>query len=171
MQLSKRFRLLLLVEVIVFVSVAGCYRNAARQIKASSYPLAAYPEKVGSYPALTKSGAGYFYDEVLEYRVWINPPEGDDYYKAFIRYEDALEFSRQTLGGEEPIVLILQKQWVDEPEPGIFIVRNEVRITEWRVEWLSNSKRESGAIERFLEEHKDSSHGHPSPSTSPQPKS
>ena len=33
------------------------------------YPPAAYPEKVGTYPALCHSGGGYFYDDVLEYRV------------------------------------------------------------------------------------------------------
>jgi hypothetical protein len=169
MQLSKRFWILLLAELTLLVFVAGCHRNAAKQIRPSSYPLAAYPKRVGSYPAHTKSGAGYFYDDVLEYRVWINPPEGDDYYHAFARFEDALEFSSHTFGAEAPLVLILQKQWVDEPEPGIFLVRNEERITEWRVEWLSNSKREPGALERFLEEHKDSSHGQQRPSTSPQP--
>ena len=39
---------------------------------------------------VTKSGGGYFYDEVLEYRVWVHPErggpdhhEGEDYFHAF----------------------------------------------------------------------------------------
>jgi hypothetical protein len=143
----RRKRVLAALSLVVFL--VGCHREAARHIKTSAYPLAIDAEKVGSYPALTKSGAGYFYDEVLEYRVWINVPEGDDYYKAFARYEDALEFSKNTEGAEEPLVLILQKQWIDEPEPGKFFVRTEDRITEWRVEWLSNGKREPGAIRKI----------------------
>ena len=142
MQFLQRQRLWLpvLAEVIFLIFALGCHRNGARQSTASAYPLAVDPEKVGSYPALTKSGAGHFYDDVLEYRVWINPPEGgDDYYHAFARYEDALSFSRKTLGAEEPLVLILQKQWIDEPEPGAFFVQNEDRITEWQVQWLSTA--------------------------------
>ena len=39
----------------------------------SQYPAAVDPIRVGTYSAETKSGAGYFYDDVLEYRVWLNP--------------------------------------------------------------------------------------------------
>ena len=148
---------LLLIQAVILVFAVSCHREVANQTAASSYPLAVDAQRVGSYPALTKSGAGYFYDDVLEYRVWINPPAGgDDYYKAFARYEDALTFSRNTPRSEEPVVLILQKQWIDEPEHGVFFVRNEERITEWRVEWLTNSKRTPGAIERFIEDKKSS---------------
>lgn len=160
MHLSKahRFRQLLLTGFILSVTLEGCHRDAtdaSKQNASSAYPVAVDAEKVGTYPSLTKSGAGYFYDDVLEYRVWINPPEGgDDYYRAFARYEDALEFSKNTSGAEDPLVLILQKQWIDEPEPGKFFVRDEDRVTEWRVEWLRDGKRETGTIERFMEEHK-----------------
>lgn len=84
------------------------------------------------------------------------PPRGggDDYYKAFATYEDAEAYFKKTTGAEDPIVLILQKQWFDEPKPGVFVVQNEERLTEWQVEWLTNSRREPGAIERFLKEHK-----------------
>jgi len=40
------------------------------------------PNKVGTYPALAKSGAGYFYDEILEYRVWIHPADGSEVWEA-----------------------------------------------------------------------------------------
>lgn len=133
---------------------ASCARSSPPLITNSAYPLAVDAKRVGSYPALTKSGAGYFYDDVLEYRVWINPPEGgDDYYKAFARFEDAEAFARKISGAEEPLVLILQKQWINEPQPSVFVPQSGERITEWRVEWLANSKRSPGAIERFLEEH------------------
>jgi putative acetyltransferase len=141
--------------IAILVFATSCARSSPPQIANSVYPIAVDARRVGSYPALTKSGAGYFYDDVLEYRVWINPPEGgDDYYKPFARFEDAAEFFQKTLGAEEPLVLILQRQWIDEPQPGVFVVHSEERITEWRVEWLANSKRSSGSIERFLEEHK-----------------
>ncbi len=91
---------------------------------------------------------------VLEYRVWMNPPEGgDDYYKAFPIYEEGLAYSKSTLGAEEPLVLILQREWIDEPQPGNYVLKNEERLTEWKVEWLAGSKRSPEAIERFLAEH------------------
>lgn len=135
--------------------VTNCTHNEPGEIVNSAYPLAVDAKKVGSYPALTKSGAGYFYDDVLEYRVWINPPEGgDDYYKAFSRYEDAEAYFKRTKGAEAPLVLILQKEWIDEPKEGVFVPQKQDRITEWQVEWLADSKRTPGSIERFLEEHK-----------------
>jgi len=151
---AQRLWLLLAALIILLILTPGCHRNSAKQKVTSAYPLAAEPDKVGTYPSLTKSGAGYFYDDVLEYRVWINPPEGDDYYQAFARYEEAVEFSKKTTGAEEPLVLILQKQWIDEPNPGEFFVRSEDRITEWRVEWLADSKRTPESIDRFLKEHR-----------------
>ncbi len=123
-------------------------------LTSSQYPPAIDPSKVGSYPALTKSGAGYFYDDVLEYRVWMHPKGGgDDYYRAFASYEPALQFSRTTSGAEEPLVLVRQKKWVNEPEPGKFETRSDERITEWQTAWLSqNTKRSEERIERFLKE-------------------
>jgi hypothetical protein len=146
--------LVLTISFVIAVAT-NCTSTSPRETTSSVYPLAVDARKVGSYPALTKSGAGYFYDDVLEYRVWINPPAGgDDYYKAFARYEDAEEYFKKTAGAEEPLVLILQKEWIDEPKPGVFLVQNEERLTEWQVAWLANNRRTPGAIERFLAEHK-----------------
>ena len=121
------------------------------------FPPAVDPEKVGTYPALTKSGGGYFYDDVLEYRVWCHPEagapdegDGEDYYFAFATYEDALVFSKSTPGAEEPLVLVRQREHVDEPEPGTFVHVRDERITEWRVEWLATSKREATSIPEML---------------------
>lgn len=115
------------------------------------YPKAIDPKKVGTYPAATFSGGGYFYDAVLEYRVWVHPENGDDdYYYVYETYEEALEKSENTERAEEPLVLILQEQYVDEPQAGVFVKKVNSRITEWCVEWLEGSKREKDSIDDFI---------------------
>ena len=141
--------------ITVVVLTINCSQSQSRQTSTSSYPIAVDAKKVGKYPPLTKSGGGYFYDDVLEYRVWINPPEGgDDYYKAFATYEEAVAFSKKTPGAEEPLVLVLQKEWIEEPKPGVFVARKDPRITEWQVKWLIDDKRSPSSIETFLNEQK-----------------
>jgi len=127
----------------------------------SSYPDAVNQDLVGTYPAMVKSGGGYFFDEVLEYRVWCHPErgapdeyEGEDYFYAFATHDEALAFSQATAGTEEPLVLIRQNEWINEPQPGQFIHEKGERIAEWRVEWLSDSKRIPGSIESFIENRK-----------------
>jgi hypothetical protein len=90
----------------------------------NTYPDAIDPSAVGTYPALVKAGGGYVWDEVLEYRVWCHPErgapdeeEGSDYFEAFASYADALTFSRETAGADEPVALILQREHIDEKEP------------------------------------------------------
>ena len=121
------------------------------------YPNSIDENLVGEYPAATKSGGGYFYDQVLEYRVWCRPWEGapdefdgEIYYYPFHTYEEALEFSNNTKGSESPLVLVRQYEWVDEPEPKKFIHKTGERLTEWRVEWLPDSKREKNTIAKFI---------------------
>lgn len=129
-----------------------------RQIIGSSkFPTAIDPSRVGTYPADTKSGAGYFYDEVLEYRVWLHPENGadplngsHDYFVAFAQHERAEEFSKKTSGAEPPLVLVHQLEWIDEPKHGQFIPMKEDRITEWQVVWLKGTKRNEKSIEDFL---------------------
>jgi hypothetical protein len=127
----------------------------------SKYPAAVNPDLVGEYPALTKSGAGYFFDEVLEYRVWCHPErgapdddgDGEDYYYAFATYEEALECSQDVPGSEEPLVLIRQHEWIDEPTPGQFVHMKEERVAEWRAQWLDSGPRKLGDIEAFILKH------------------
>jgi putative acetyltransferase len=126
----------------------------------SKYPIAVDVAKVGTYPALVKSGAGYFYDDVLEYRVWLHPEKGaerqtggDDYFLSFAQFERALEFSKKTAGAEEPLALIRQMKHINEPSPGVFEIVEGERIAEWQVPWLVGTKRTTGALERFLREH------------------
>src|SRR5690625_5372120 len=83
----------------------------------SNYPLVVDPAKVGEYPAEAKSGGGYFYDEVLEYRVWCRPwlgaPDefnGDVYYYAFDSFEAAKAFTDGTQGRSEEHTSELQSR-------------------------------------------------------------
>ena len=136
--------------------------SADRSVSASSaHPIAVDPSKVGRYAGRAKSGAGYFYDEVLEYRVWMDPRGGaakrngnSAYFAAFAQYEKALAYSERTQGAEEPLVLIRQLKHINERTPGVFEVVEGERIAEWQVEWLAKSKLVPGAIEKFLADHK-----------------
>jgi putative acetyltransferase len=121
------------------------------------YPTAVDPEKVGKYPARTKAGGGYVWDELLEYRVWCHPErgapdlhDGDDYYLAFATYPKALAFSKRTRGAERPLALVRQRQYIDEPEDGQYVHVKKVRITEWLVEWLQRPRRTRDTIPNFL---------------------
>jgi hypothetical protein len=121
------------------------------------FPEVKNKDAVGSYPAYVKSGGGYVWDEVLEYRVWCHPHdgapdsyEGDDYYYAFHNFEDANEFYKENEGSEEPLALILQEEYIDEPEPGNYIHVKEQRVTEWPVRFLSRQKRDLNTIPNFF---------------------
>jgi putative acetyltransferase len=123
----------------------------------AQYPAVLDPNAVGEYPALVAAGGGYVWDEVLEYRVWCHPErgapdhaDGNDYYYAFASYEEALEFSVQTDGAEEPLALILQREYISEPEPGVYGHVKEERMTEWPVEFLSRPRRTPDTILNFL---------------------
>ena len=163
------FRVIRATLLVALLSVPACDRSPRRSgfivVRAdrtisgrSAYPLALDPSRVGTYPSDMKSGAGYFYDEVLEYRVWFNPEKGaaslngkNDYCVAFAQYEQAQAFSQTTRGAEEPLVLVLQREWIGEPEHGHFVPEKGERITEWQVKWLPGNKRRAGSIKEFME--------------------
>lgn len=149
MRLIRRLTFIALVGVVMLAS--SCSRQQPPTTPSSAYPIAVSFDRVGKYPALTKSGSGYVYDDVLEYRVWVHPG-GDDYYKAFATYEEAKLFSERTERAEEPLVLVLQHEHINEPEPGQYVHIKGDRITEWRVEWLVGSKRGPDTIANFLKE-------------------
>src|SRR5512139_1292370 len=127
-------------------------------MKAEDYPPAIDPSRVGEYPAVVKAGGGYVWDAVLEYRVWCHPHEGaddpdndgSDYYYAFETCSDALAFSQSTKGAEKPLALILQEEYIDEPEPGKYAHKKEERLTEWPVVFLKRPKRTARTIPDFL---------------------
>jgi putative acetyltransferase len=123
----------------------------------SQYPAVLDPDAVGTYPALAKAGGGFVWDEVLEYRVWCHPErgapdseDGSDYFHSFATYEDALEFSQSTPGTEEPMALVLQREHINEPEPGTYTHVREERLTEWPVEFLRRPRRTPDTIPDFL---------------------
>jgi hypothetical protein len=108
----------------------------------SKYPLVKDSDLIGTYSALVKSGGGYVWDDVLEYRVWWHPndgapdiEDGNHYYYVFETYEEALEFSQENAGAEEPIALVLQEEYISEPVPGQYTHVKEQRLTEWPVEF------------------------------------
>lgn len=116
------------------------------------YPDAKDPGKVGTYDAYTPSGGGYFYDDVLEYRVWVRPDgkNTEQYFKAFPTYKAANAFSKKTPRAEKPLVLVYQKEHIDEPSPGQYKHIKKPRIAEWRVEWLKGSQDTAQQIPLFL---------------------
>ena len=115
------------------------------------YPKVKDSQLVGEYPALAKAGGGYVWDEVLEYRVWCHPEDGgDDYYYAFEEAETALECSRTEDNAEEPLALILQKEYISENIPGDYVHIKEERITEWPIEFLQRPRRTESTIPDFL---------------------
>jgi putative acetyltransferase len=121
------------------------------------YPDVMDPEKVGTYPALAKAGGGFVWDEVLEYRVWCYPAngasdelEGDDSYYSFPTYSEAKQFADATKGAEGPLALVLQREYIDESNPGEYRHVAEERVTEWPVEFLRRPRRTPATIPNFL---------------------
>ena len=122
-----------------------------------AYPSVLDEGKVGTYDALAKAGGGYVWDEVLEYRVWMHPEQGaedledgNDYYYVFADCEEAIAFAASTTGAEDPLALVLQREYIDEPEPENYIHVVEERITEWPIEFLSRPRRTDRTIPDFL---------------------
>lgn len=122
-----------------------------------TYPGVLDPGAVGKYPSAAKAGGGLVWDAVLEYRVWCHPERGaedrnsrSDYFHAFPSYAQALTFSKQTKGAEEPIALILQDEYIDELETDHYVHVKEKRMTEWPVEFLLRPKRTERTIPDFL---------------------
>lgn len=136
------------------------------------YPAAIDPSLVGEYDEYADSGGGYFFDEVLEYRVWCcsnsitEVIDTDDYkqnnasnsnhhayYRAFATYQRALAFAASTQNAETPVALVRQLEWVDQPSRGVYLHHKGERITEWQAEWLARGTREANDIPDFLQKH------------------
>jgi hypothetical protein len=123
----------------------------------STYPAVKDHQLVGTYPARVHAGGGYVWDAVLEYRVWCHPHEGaldieqgNDYYYVFETYEEALAFSAATAGAEQPVALVLQEEYIDEPEQGHFRYITKQRLTEWPVDLLSRPRRNAQTLLAFF---------------------
>jgi hypothetical protein len=103
------------------------------------------------------SCGGYVWDEVLEYRVWCHPhdgapdtEDGGDYYYVFAAYEEALAYSKANSGCEAPVALVLQEEYINEPEPGKYVHVKEQRLTEWPVQFLTRPRRTEKTIPDFF---------------------
>lgn len=127
------------------------------------YPIAIDLNLVGEYDEAAYSGGGYFFDEVLEYRVWCYPDTdantldadgniliSNEYYRAFATFEQALEFANDTPDSRTPVALVKQLEWIDQPSRGIYIHNKGERITEWQANWLSRGVRQANDISEFL---------------------
>ncbi len=121
------------------------------------YPDVLDAALVGKYPAVAHAGGGYVWDAVLEYRVWCHPEsgaadlaEGSDYYYPFASHQEAAAFAESTPGAEEPIALVAQDEYIDEPEPGRYLHVTQRRITEWPVEFLARPRRKPATIPDFF---------------------
>lgn len=128
-----------------------------RDLNITRYPDVVDPKLVGTYPAVVPTGGGYVWDEILEYRVWCHPErgapdleDGDDYYYPFATYAEALAFSQGTIGAEEPLALIRQLEYIDEPNPGEYRHVKEPRIAEWHTDGLRRPRRTPTTIPNFL---------------------
>ncbi len=115
------------------------------------YPAVLNPAEVGNYPASCFSGGGFVWDAVLEYRVWCHPErgapdeaDGNDYFYAFETFEEADAFYRATMGAEEPLALVLQREYIDEDEPGEtsdLVERLMGKKPELRFQYISENAR------------------------------
>jgi hypothetical protein len=156
-------RIILLLLVLVSVACAkGVHPFSVAHVDRgtngrSRYPIAVNVAAVGTFPGRAKSGAGYFYDEVLEYRVWLHPEKGAaklagdrDYFAAFAQYEVAEAYARASAGAETPVVLVRQQESIDEKTPGKYEWVKQPRITEWKPEWLLRSHRDPRSIPEFI---------------------
>jgi hypothetical protein len=126
-------------------------------MSAGRYPAVVDPERVGTYPAEAFAGGGYVWDAVLEYRVWCYPElgapdlfDGSDYFHAFATHDEASAFARTAAGADEPLALVLQEEYIDEPEDGVYVHVRERRVVEWPVEFLSRPRRTPRTIPDFL---------------------
>ena len=115
------------------------------------------PDLVGSYPAAAKAGGGYVWDAGLEYRVWCHPhdgapdvDDGNDYYHAFASYAEAVAFAASTPGAEQPLALIRQDEYIDEPAADHYVHMHGPRVAEWPVEFLKRPRRTPRTIPDFL---------------------
>lgn len=128
------------------------------------YPMAIDPDIVGEYDEAAYAGGGYFFDEVLEYRVWCYPDTAanavdadgslliaNEYYRAFVTFEQALAFANDTPDSRTPVALVRQLEWIDQPSRGVYIRSKGERITEWQIEWLNRGIRGANDIVDFLQ--------------------
>jgi hypothetical protein len=96
------------------------------------------------------AGGGLVWDAVLEYRVWVHPRRGNDWYRAFVTAGEAEAFARATPGAEDPLALILQQEYLEEPESGVYVHIQRRRVAEWPLTFLHRPRRTARTIPDFM---------------------
>ena len=69
--------------------------------------------------------------------------------KVSMKYPGAID-PATTKGAQEPLALILQEEYIDEPSDGQYVHVKSSRVTEWPVEFLRRPKRNERTIPDFL---------------------
>lgn len=123
-----------------------------------AYPAAVDPDAVGTYNAVAGAGGGIVWDAVLEYRVWCHPRAGgDDFFYSFATHPEALAFAERLRDSndelarvEDPLALVVQEEYLEEPEAGEYVHVRERRVTEWPPEFLARPRRTARTIPDFL---------------------
>jgi hypothetical protein len=82
--------------------------------------------------------------------VWVHPRSSSDWYRAFATAGEAEAFARATSGAEEPLALILQEEYLDEPEPGVYVHVQRRRVAEWPLPFLRRPQRTARTIPDFM---------------------
>lgn len=100
----------------------------------SAFPAVGGPGLVGSYSAPAQAGGGFVWDEVL----------------VTASGATVLAFSQATPGAEEPLALVLQEEYIEEPEPGVYVHYSETRVTEWPLGFSLHRAARRRRFPRFL---------------------
>lgn len=121
--------------------------------KRTTFANAYDPSQVGKYPEFVYSGGGYFYDEILEYRVWVRSSGHDPELHTFATYKEAEHFSQLDPDAEPPVVLVLQREYIDEPTQGHYKHVRKERIAEWQPDWLRGNRNTGDNVRKFLQKY------------------
>ena len=87
---------------------------------------------------------GPAYLEQLLAAFWkVHPPEA-------CAVDEAEAFAAENPGTEEPLALVLQREYIDEPEPCLLVHVKKPRMTEWPVQFLEEPRRTERTIPDWL---------------------
>jgi putative acetyltransferase len=123
-----------------------------REHVSSDYPLPDDLAAVGTHAAAAARDSGVFYDDVLEYRLWVRrPATTEELMFAFPTVEDAHE-ARTALGRDARLcVLVQQREPIERMEDGSYVQRSEPRRVEWPITWLVDGRPGEDAVQEVLE--------------------
>ena len=120
-----------------------------KNLPVTNPPKVADESKVGEYDTLCFSGAGFIWDEVLEYRVWSSGPTECH---TFASYDEAERFSEATATRSIVLALVKQVEYFEgnAKECAILVQPKRPRVCEWQVPWLRHDNHRPSMLERAL---------------------